>query len=156
MTLLSTEPRVNAFHRPSPVVTPSPATKDPSTYLNTGLSTPPHTGPRPGSTNLLPKFIEQFHELEAYKYIVTSSCVALRLITTIFRHGKAIVIDGHNLSIPALVAAARHNTQVVLNGSVEVKTRIQRSREVIVGKVEASKSVYGVSTGFGGSGKSFP
>jgi phenylalanine ammonia-lyase len=80
----------------------------------------------------------------------------LRLITTIFRHGKAIVIDGHNLSIPALVAAARHNAQVVLNGSAEVKTRIQRSREVIVGKVEASKSVYGVSTGFGGSGKSFP
>lgn len=75
------------------------------------------------------------------------------IITTSFRNGKAIVIDGHSLSVPALVATARHNAQVFLNGSTEIRTRIQSSRDVIVGKVETSKSVYGVSTGFGGSGE---
>jgi phenylalanine ammonia-lyase len=75
---------------------------------------------------------------------------------SILRHGKSIAIDGHSLTIPGLVAAARHNAQIVLNGSPEIRARIQNSRNVIVGKVETSQSVYGVSTGFGGSGKSFP
>ena len=72
------------------------------------------------------------------------------------RHGEHIVIDGHSLSIPALVAVARHNAQIVLDDSPEIRAGIQKSRDVIVGKVETSQSVYGVSTGFGGSGKSSP
>ena len=72
------------------------------------------------------------------------------------RHGNSIVIDGHSLSIPALVAVARHNAQIVLDDSPEIRAGIQKSRDVIVGKVETSQSVYGVSTGFGGSGMSFP
>ena len=76
------------------------------------------------------------------------------MVTTLFRNGKAVVIDGHSLSVPALVGTARHNTQIVLNGSTEIRARIQASRDVIIGKVETAKSVYGVSTGFGGSGKS--
>ena len=72
------------------------------------------------------------------------------------RHGEPIVIDGHSLSIPALVAVARHNAQIVLDDSPEIRDGIQKSRDVIVGKVETSQSVYGVSTGFGGSGKPFP
>ncbi|KAH8994464.1 phenylalanine ammonia-lyase [Lactarius akahatsu] len=114
MTILSTEPRSS------------------SSYTN-GSSVPATTVPRPSPTNLLPKFIEQFYELESYK------------------NGKAVIVDGHSLSVPALVATARHNAQVFLNGSTEIRSRIQTSRDVIVGKVEASKSVYGVSTGFGGS-----
>jgi len=70
------------------------------------------------------------------------------------RHGEQVVIDGHSLSIPALVAVARHNAQIVLDDSPEIRAGIQKSRDVIVGKVETSQSVYGVSTGFGGSGKS--
>ncbi|KAI0260178.1 phenylalanine ammonia-lyase [Gloeopeniophorella convolvens] len=132
MTILSTEPRVNGFHRAAdPVAQPAPA-KDTVLFV-TSPSASAGASPKPGPSNLLSRFVEQFHELEGYK------------------SGKAIVVDGHALSIPALTAAARHNAQVVLNGSVEVKTRIQKSRDVIVGKVEASKSVYGVSTGFGGS-----
>jgi phenylalanine ammonia-lyase len=72
------------------------------------------------------------------------------------RHGEPIVIDGHNLSIPALVAVARHNAQLVLDDSPGIRAGIQKSRDVIVGKVETSQSVYGVSTGFGGSGMSSP
>jgi phenylalanine ammonia-lyase len=75
---------------------------------------------------------------------------------SIDRHGESIVIDGHSLSIPALVAVARHNAQIALNDSPEIMAGIQKSRDVIVGKVETSQSVYGVSTGFGGSGKSTP
>ena len=83
-----------------------------------------------------------------------SLCVVLCLIvTTLFRNGKTVIIDGHSLSVPALVATARHNAQVNLNGSTEIRARIQTSRDVITAKVETSKSVYGVSTGFGGSGK---
>ncbi|SRR6266403_1833819 len=70
------------------------------------------------------------------------------------RHGEPIVIDGHSLSIAALVAVARHNAQIVLDDSPGIRAGIQKSRDVIVGKVETSQSVYGVSTGFGGSGES--
>ncbi|KAI9441665.1 L-Aspartase-like protein [Lactarius indigo] len=132
MTILSTEPRVNGFLRVSDTVVHPTTVKSPSSYTN-GSSNPTTTLPRPGPTNLLPKFIEQFYELESYK------------------NGKAVIVDGHSLSVPALVATARHNAQVFLNGSTEIRSRIQTSRDVIVGKVETSKSVYGVSTGFGGS-----
>ncbi|KAH9050941.1 phenylalanine ammonia-lyase [Lactarius deliciosus] len=132
MTILSTEPRVNGFLRASDTVVHPTTVKSPSSYTN-GSSIPATTVPRPGPTNLLPKFIEQFYELESYK------------------NGKAVVVDGHSLSVPALIATARHNAQVFLNGSTEIRSRIQTSRDVIVGKVAASKSVYGVSTGFGGS-----
>jgi hypothetical protein len=81
-----------------------------------------------------------------------TSCTMRRLITSFLRRGKSIVIDGHSLSIPALVAAARHNAPIMLNGSHEIRTRIQKSRDIIMEKVETSQSVYGVSTGFGGSG----
>ncbi|KAF8270488.1 L-Aspartase-like protein [Lactarius quietus] len=128
MTILSTELRVNGFKTSEPGAH-STAVKSPSSHTN-GSSA---TVPRPGPSTLLSKFIEQFYELESYK------------------NGKAVVIDGHSLSVPALVAAARHNAQVLLNGSTEIRARIQSSRDVIMGKVETSKSVYGVSTGFGGS-----
>jgi len=78
-----------------------------------------------------------------------------RLTASTLRRGKSIVIDGHSLSVPALVATARHSAPIVLNGSPEIRARIQKSRDVIVGKVETSQSVYGVSTGFGGSGTYF-
>lgn len=132
MTILSTEPRVNGFVRASDTVVHPIAVKSPSLYTN-GSSFPATTVPRPGPSNLLSRFVEQFHELESY------------------RNGKAVIVDGHSLSLPALVATARHNSQVFLNGSAEIRARIQTSRNVIVGKVETSKSVYGVSTGFGGS-----
>ncbi|KAH9174926.1 phenylalanine ammonia-lyase [Lactarius sanguifluus] len=132
MTILSTEPRVNGFLRASDTVVHPTTVKSPTSYTN-GSSVPVTTVPRPGPTNLLPKFIEQFYELESYK------------------NGKAVIVDGHSLSVPALIATARHNAQVFLNGSTEIRSRIQTSRDVIVGKVETSKSVYGVSTGFGGS-----
>ncbi len=68
------------------------------------------------------------------------------------RNGCVIDVDGYSLSIPAVAAAARYNAPVALRESSSIKTRIEKSRAVIVDKVEGNKSIYGVSTGFGGSG----
>ncbi|KAJ7435165.1 L-Aspartase-like protein [Mycena galericulata] len=82
---------------------------------------------------LLAEFLASCRELEAY------------------RSGKPVVIDGQTLSIAAVTAAARYNASVELNGSPLVKDRVERSRALIHKKVEEKSSIYGVSTGFGGS-----
>ena len=64
-----------------------------------------------------------------------------------------MVIDGHTLSIPAVAATARFGAPVTLDTSEDTRERVLKSREVIVEKVNSHKSVYGVSTGFGGSGE---
>jgi phenylalanine ammonia-lyase len=58
------------------------------------------------------------------------------------------------LSIPAVTAVARYSASVQLDQSPSTKDRIIKSRRVVTDKVDAGISVYGVSTGFGGSGKS--
>lgn len=63
------------------------------------------------------------------------------------------MVDGHTLSIPAVTAAARYGARVELDGSSNIKARVAKSRGVISGKVDSGTSVYGVSTGFGGSGQ---
>lgn len=70
------------------------------------------------------------------------------------RAGKRIAVDGQHLSIVAIVAAARHLASVSLIDSPDIVNRMARSREVIAHSVDGKKSVYGVSTGFGGSGES--
>ncbi|KAF7351061.1 Phenylalanine ammonia-lyase [Mycena sanguinolenta] len=84
-------------------------------------------------TDLLGEFVNQYLELESYK------------------NGRVIEIDGYSLSIPAVTAAARYGAPVVLKDSPVIKERLDKSRAVIVDKIEGNKSVYGVSTGFGGS-----
>jgi phenylalanine ammonia-lyase len=69
------------------------------------------------------------------------------------RNGKPVAIDGHTLSIAAVTAAARFNAQVELTSSSVALQNVKKSRAVIDGKVASGISVYGVSTGFGGSGK---
>lgn len=67
------------------------------------------------------------------------------------RNGKPVTVDGQNLSIAAVTAAARYNASVTLDGSPKIVASMNKSRKVISGKVESETSVYGVSTGFGGS-----
>ena len=64
-----------------------------------------------------------------------------------------MVVDGETLSIPAVTAVARYLAGVVLDDSPTIQDRVLKSRQVIADKVKSEKSVYGVSTGFGGSGK---
>ncbi|KAF8633373.1 hypothetical protein AX17_004544 [Amanita inopinata Kibby_2008] len=89
--------------------------------------------PKESQTPLLQKFIESFKELEGYK------------------NGKPVIIDGQNLSIAAVTAASRYHAAVTLDTSPEIKSKLDKSRGVIVDKVDGGISVYGVSTGFGGS-----
>ncbi len=69
----------------------------------------------------------------------------------IYRNGDAVIIDGHSLSITDVVAAGRYGARVELDGSPEVRARISKSQKAIDEKLEQGKSVYGISTGFGGS-----
>ncbi|KAI0260177.1 phenylalanine ammonia-lyase [Gloeopeniophorella convolvens] len=87
----------------------------------------------PAPSDLIPRFVQQHRELQAY------------------RDGKPIMLDGHSLSIAAVVAAARYGVPVALSDAPELRARVDASRAVLERKVAAAKSVYGVSTGLGGS-----
>ncbi|PFH51550.1 hypothetical protein AMATHDRAFT_74899 [Amanita thiersii Skay4041] len=105
---------------------PNGVTSDiPPSLKNTRSSVKPGT--------LLSKFIESHKELESY------------------RQGKPVKVDGQNLSIAAVTAAARHLAAVELDGSAHIKERVAKCRKVIADKVDSGASVYGLSTGFGGS-----
>lgn len=85
------------------------------------------------TATLLHKFLDSHRELKSYK------------------NGRTINVDGHTLSLAAVTAAARYNANVELSQSAQVKEGVEKSRAVIAEKVEQGTSVYGVSTGFGGS-----
>lgn len=71
------------------------------------------------------------------------------------RSGKVVNIDGQTLSIAAVVATARYQAAVQLDDSPHIQERLHKSRAVIASKVSSGASVYGLSTGFGGSGELF-
>ncbi|KAJ3878170.1 L-Aspartase-like protein [Lentinula edodes] len=87
----------------------------------------------PAELPLLQFFMDSNTELEDYK------C------------GKYVTVDGKTLSIAAIVAASRQGTSVQLDQSPRTKEKVDQSRKTIADKVDNGISVYGVSTGFGGS-----
>ncbi|KAJ6499217.1 phenylalanine ammonia-lyase [Mycena sanguinolenta] len=92
------------------------------------------THPASAST-LLSKFLANQKELESY-----------------LNAERAVEVDGKTLSISAVTAAARHvRVDVRLSNDSAVKDRLLKSRAVIAEKVQKGTSVYGLSTGFGGS-----
>ncbi len=92
--------------------------------------------------------------LAAYGNSASSSYPSPRiLLTWTHRHGQSVLVDGETLSIPAVAAVARYGAGVVLDDNTEIQDRVLKSRKVIADKVNGQKSVYGVSTGFGGSGE---
>ncbi|TRM69124.1 L-Aspartase-like protein [Schizophyllum amplum] len=68
-----------------------------------------------------------------------------------YKNGKAVVVDGESLSIAAVSATARHGAPVQLSNSRHVRRRVEKSLAVVSDKVDNGISVYGVTTGFGGS-----
>ncbi|KAG6915457.1 hypothetical protein DXG01_011361 [Tephrocybe rancida] len=99
------------------------------TYKSTTVA----TLPSPIASTLLAKFVDNHKELEAYK------------------SGKPVTVDGQTISVAAVTAAARYHAHAQLDDSPVIRTRVQKSRNVISSKVENGTSVYGLSTGFGGS-----
>jgi phenylalanine ammonia-lyase len=71
---------------------------------------------------------------------------------TPLRNGKAVKVDGQTLSIAAVAATARYHATVELDSSPLIRERVSKSRATIASKVSSGASVYGLSTGFGGSG----
>lgn len=69
------------------------------------------------------------------------------------RNGKVVNIDGQTLSIAAVAATARYQASVQLDSSPHIQERLRKSRAVIARKISSGASVYGLSTGFGGSGE---
>ncbi|THH18112.1 hypothetical protein EW146_g2821 [Bondarzewia mesenterica] len=164
MTILSTETRsearYNGFHETTlPLsIKAMPVSNGNSVHVHKESAT---------TSDLLTRFIESYNELENYKCVASSDrrvIIAhhnfLRFLILVpnlsclpCRNGKTITLDGQSLSIPAVTAAARYNASVVLSDTPAVRERIAKSRSVVESKVHGGKSVYGVSTGFGGSGK---
>ncbi|KAL4267798.1 Phenylalanine ammonia-lyase 2 [Pleurotus pulmonarius] len=104
-------------------------------HLN-GHPPKPITGspwPQSEEKTLLDKFVEAYHEFESYK------------------SGQTVKVDGKTLSLAGVVAAARHHAKIALDDSVSIKDKVVKSRKVIADKVASGASVYGLSTGFGGS-----
>ncbi|KAJ3516420.1 hypothetical protein NLJ89_g1123 [Agrocybe chaxingu] len=84
------------------------------------------------STSLLSKFIEAHKDTGKHRH-------------------EPVRIDGHSLTTAAIVSAARHTTLVRLDNTKRVKERVEKSRQVVVDKIASGASIYGLSTGFGGS-----
>lgn len=70
------------------------------------------------------------------------------------RNGEPVVVDGQSLSVAAITSAARYGARVTLDGSSQIQERVAASQLALRSKIDNNTSVYGVSTGFGGSGKS--
>ncbi|KAF8756383.1 Phenylalanine ammonia-lyase [Rhizoctonia solani] len=92
----------------------------------------------------------------AYSTPSTSATMLETFITsqdTLQSHksGKPVIVNGHNLTIPSVVAAARHGARVALDDSHDIKSRMTKAENAIEDKLRTGKSVYGISTGFGGS-----
>ncbi|KAH8115294.1 phenylalanine ammonia-lyase [Phellopilus nigrolimitatus] len=94
---------------------------------------------------LLRDFVAAHHELEAYK------------------SGAPIPLSGGTLTLPAVAAVARYPGLVsgavahaldALAADPAQVFALERSRRIIDAKLAQNKSIYGVSTGFGGSGAS--
>jgi phenylalanine ammonia-lyase len=64
-----------------------------------------------------------------------------------------VSLDGYALTIPQVTAVARYHAHAQLDDSPVVRTRMEKSRAVVDKKLEKGTSVYGISTGFGGSGQ---
>ena len=60
-------------------------------------------------------------------------------------------VDGNTLTTAAVVAASRYAASVQLDEYN--KECVDQSRQVVVDKVVSGTSIYGLSTGFGGSGQ---
>ncbi|PBK63144.1 phenylalanine ammonia-lyase [Armillaria solidipes] len=82
---------------------------------------------------------------------IISSFLTLLTQTKAYRNEKPVRVDGRSLSIPATVAVARYGVNPEVDNSAEAKERVYRSRQVLDDAVLGKKSIYGVTTGVGGS-----
>ncbi|KAL0954089.1 hypothetical protein HGRIS_005235 [Hohenbuehelia grisea] len=83
--------------------------------------------------------------------MIRSCFLALYKDLEAYRAGKPICLDGKSLSIAAMVAVSRYAVDPQLDESVEARDRVRSSRAPIEEAIQANQSIYGVTTGVGGS-----
>ena len=67
---------------------------------------------------------------------------------------SSLSIDGHSFTISAISSVARSTDAVVsVDDSHDLRERMAKSRRVVDQALSNGTSIYGISTGFGGSGK---
>ncbi|KAL0072708.1 transmembrane protein [Marasmius tenuissimus] len=133
MVALSSETRTRFRRRSSSAVH---TLFDNASVVKVTATSPSDTSSLPSTmpqSSLLSKFIASHKEFETYQ------------------SGRPIKVDGETISIAAVTAAARHHASVGLDHSSDVKDRMEKSRKALADKVDNGISVYGVTTGFGGS-----
>ncbi|KAH7927463.1 phenylalanine ammonia-lyase [Leucogyrophana mollusca] len=84
---------------------------------------------------LLSSFLRDTKELDAY----------------LASEPAPVTVTGSTLSLPQILAVARYHTAPALSTDHHILANLAASRAVIEAKVASGLSVYGVSTGFGGS-----
>jgi len=104
-----------------------------ATSLDTIADATGHHSSKAKSSTLLSKFVTSQKELDTYK------------------KGTSVTVDGQTISIAAVTAASRYHATVELTSSSKAKDLVNKSRKIMGDKVDAGLSIYGVSTGFGGS-----
>lgn len=112
---------------------------------------------------LLDTFLSFYTQLQGYKSVSTLLAGTYPHNYDCSRAGDVVTVDGQSLSIPAIVAASRYPwplakaqngmTQIILSTDPAVRRDVQKSSDVINSMVKTGKSIYGVTTGVGGSGE---
>ncbi|KZO96132.1 phenylalanine ammonia-lyase [Calocera viscosa TUFC12733] len=110
-------------------------------------------GTHSNSAHILPKrdatllsvFLDTFDRLSAHLCVLSSESESGKSV----REGKPVQVDGYSLAIADVVAAARYGALLEL--SAGARGKVDKSERAIQGKLDTGKSVYGISTGYGGS-----
>lgn len=114
-------------------------------------------------TPLITQYVADVNELGEYLYV--SYCFSYLSYLSVSSSGKPVTLTGSSLSLPQIAAIAfyrpTHQSSACVNAqcapylqltsSQDLREKVDASRAVIDDKVAAGISVYGVSTGFGGS-----
>ncbi|KUL90885.1 hypothetical protein ZTR_00704 [Talaromyces verruculosus] len=72
-------------------------------------------------------------------------------LQNILKSDGPVVIDGHSLTIAGVVAVALHGKKAALTDDAAVLDRVNESVQFLETQLDKGHTVYGVTTGFGGS-----
>ena len=109
------------------------------------------------------QFVADTNEFSDYMYVPYSSYLLICLL--VLSNGKHVILTGSSLALPQIAAIALYHPSphslahgkvqcapyIQLASSQNIRDKVDASRSVIDDKVTRGVSIYGVSTGFGGS-----
>ncbi|OKL57976.1 hypothetical protein UA08_06537 [Talaromyces atroroseus] len=69
----------------------------------------------------------------------------------LLKSDKPVVVDGHSLTIAAVIAVALHGKSAILTDDAATLDGVQESVDFLETELQRNRIIYGVTTGFGGS-----